>query len=354
MSYDDPRQPVLQFVLFEEEDRRKTNMVALYDLAPRFVFDIRTDVIDPSGGKKVIERIFAFGGKQYKITLKPTRMKGKDGVETDKYLGEREQIVEEVIRKMAASRNRLSLNEGKVRFPFTLHEVRHELRRVKHTYDLDEIKEAITILNEVPIRIESIENKRSPLLAASAFPAMAMRSRDDHETETFVEFNPLVAEAIRTLTYRQVSYELLMEIRDPISRWLYKRLHMEIAHHGTPVHVLTASEIQRDSGMSVWKTSRNALRRVRKAMEVLQKHGVLETIETEDVMQGLKKEDLVFTVQASESFMEEVKGSDLMLQDSRERFQSLGGVYEGEKFSKTNAQEAFNIRKSKKTLIQGR
>ena len=57
----------------------------------------------------------------------------------------------------------------KVRFPFTISEVRSELLRVKHEFKLSDIKEAIVLLNEVRITIEELGN-RSSLLSAAAFP----------------------------------------------------------------------------------------------------------------------------------------------------------------------------------------
>lgn len=314
----------LQLALWTVSDESKTNMVALYDLAPRFVFQLKGEVAQ----KKVIEREFSFAGKRYRITLKPTQIRKDPDNENsvvDRYLGEREQIVEEVIRRIASNRNRLKLlSENKVRFPFTLSEVREELRRVKHSYNLDEIREAITLLNEVRLKIEEVDSKKSPLLSAAAFPVMGMRKRDDGvDRETFVEFNPLVADAIRLLDFQQVSYELLMEIRDPVARWLLKRLHTQISATGEPVQVMLASEIRRDSGMSEWKATRNLLRRVSQAVESLHKLGILETIEAEEHMSGQKKSDITFTMQASAGFMTEIQRSVELARENLKDFESL-------------------------------
>jgi hypothetical protein len=218
-----------------------------------------------------------------------------DQSEVDRYLGEREQIVEEVIRRLASNPNRLTIvGDNKVRFPFTLNEVRSELKRVKHTYSLNEIREAITPLNELRIRIEETDSRKSPLLSAAAFPVMGMRKKgDDGDRETFVEFNPLVADAIRTLAFRQITYEILMEIRDPVARWLLKRLHLEISESGDAVHSMTATDIRRDSGMSEWKTTRNLLRRVSQAVHLLVQKNILDRVEIEEQKNGQRKEDIV-------------------------------------------------------------
>lgn len=315
-----PTQPnsVLQLSLWSALEDSRTNMVALYDLAPRFVYKVKDG---REARQKVIEREFTFANKRYRITLKPTQIqmdpKDKDSV-VDRYLGEREQIVEEVIRRLASKRNRLRLHDNnKLRFVFTIYEVREELARVNHTYSLDEIYQAITLLNEVRLRIEEIGDKSAPLLSAPVFPVMGMRRRGmqgDHDT--FVEFNPMVADAIRMLSFQQVDYELLMRIRDPIARWLLKRLHLQITGSGEPIQQITAMEIQRNSGMSDWKAKRNLLRRITQSVEVLQQNGILEIIDMEEHVHNKRKTDITYTIRATPFFMEEVRYSSELAEEN--------------------------------------
>src|SRR5690349_4112094 len=147
----------LQLALWEVPDPDRSNMVALYDIAPRFCFDTRDG---SEGTRKLIEREFTFGSKRYRITIKPTQMRSSDGFILDRFLGEREQIVEEVIRRIASNRSRLTLHDGiKVLFPFTVSEIREELSRVKHSYSFVEIREAITLLSEVRLVIQDLDAK---------------------------------------------------------------------------------------------------------------------------------------------------------------------------------------------------
>lgn len=332
----------LQLALWEVADQDRTNMVALYDIAPRFNFDTRED---GEGSQKIIERNFTFGEKRFRITLKPTRLKGADGKVVDRYLGEREQIVEEVLRRIASNRSRLKLHEGvKVRFPFTVSEVREELARVKHTFSFNEIREAITLLSEVRLVIQDLDGPGSPVLSSAAFPVMGLRQKGD-DFDSFVEFNPLVADAIRLLDFTQVDYETLMEIRDPVARWLLKRLHNEIAVTRQPVQQLTATDIRRDSGMPEWKTTRNLLQRVRKAVDVLVQKGVFDNVDAEDVMEGQRKVDIVFTVSASPDFMAKVHASNRLARENIEDFQRIaGGPGASEGFARVGPAEVFRIR----------
>lgn len=343
-----PGAPIpLQLALWEVPEPDRTNMVALYDIAPRFCFDTRDG---GEGSRKLIEREFTFAAKRYKITLKPTQVRTSDGTIVDRYLGEREQIVEEVIRRIAGNRSRLRLHDGvKVRFPFTVSEIRDELSRVRHSYSFVEIREAITLLNEVRLVIQDLDAKGSPVLSSAAFPVMGLRRKRD-DFDSFVEFNPLVADAIRLLDFMQVDYETLMELRDPVARWLLKRLHNEIAVARQPVQQMTATGIRRDSGMPEWKTTRNLLRRVSQSVEVLRDLGVLDKVDAEEVMEGQRKVDIVFTVSASPDFMAKVHASRRIARANREDFARItGGRASQDGFASAAPAEVFRLRDARRS-----
>ncbi len=355
MSKPDPRRSPgapfpLQLALWEVPEPDRTNMVALYDIAPRFCFDTRDG---GEGSRKLIEREFTFGANHYRITLKPTQVRTSDGTIVDRYLGEREQIVEEVIRRIAGNRSRLRLHDGvKVRFPFTVSEIRDELSRVRHSYSFTEIREAITLLNEVRLVIQDLDAKGSPVLSSAAFPVMGLRRKGD-DFDSFVEFNPLVADAIRLLDFMQVDYETLMELRDPVARWLLKRLHNEIAVARQPVQQMTATGIRRDSGMPEWKTTRNLLRRVSQSVEVLRDLDVLDKVDAEEVMEGQRKVDIVFTVSASPDFMAKVHASRRIARANREDFSRItGGRTPGAGFAPAAPAEVFRLRDARVSAPQ--
>jgi hypothetical protein len=336
----------LQLVLFEASARDQTNMVALYDVAPRFCFELATGDTVAERRTKIIEREFAFGSRRYRITLKPTRMKTADGGEVDRYLGEREQIVEEVIRRLAADRGRLMLHEQKnVRFAFTVYELREELRRVKHSYSSTEIVEAIVLLQEVRIMIQDLDGKGSPLLHSAAFPEVGFRRRDDDEAETFVEFNSLVAKAIKQLTFQQVDYDTLMEVRDPVARWLLKRLQIQVATTKCPVQRMTAIDIRRDSGMPEWKKTRDMFRRVHRAVGVLADVGVIDTMEVKNMKVGRRIADVVFTIAVSPDFMAKVHASNRIARQNFEEFARLTNLAEpSDEFVDVGEAEVYRIR----------
>jgi hypothetical protein len=340
-----------QAVLWEIHDPKRTNMVALYDLAPRFVYDVR-DSSESDGRREAVKREFQHGGKRYRITLKPSQIEGPDGHTRDRFCGEREQIVEEVIRRLASKRGRLTIQSEKVRFTFSVYEVSKELSRIDHTYSNAEIREAITLLNEVRIRIEMLDGPRQPLLSAAAFPVVAMRKGDDDDSETYVEFNPLVADAIRGLNFHQVPYELLMKIKDPVSRWLLKLLQLHIISTGEKIFQMTAKDIRRDSGMPEWKTTRNMLRRLAQSVDVLKQKGVLSDVEERDLKIGKRKDDILFTLVPSPEFLASAAASGALQAENKDTFRRATHGRDPGQFIELPAGAVYQLRQNREQREQ--
>jgi hypothetical protein len=120
----------LQLALFEiDEDGKRKNTIDLYDIAPRFVF--YTSNREAGRYLDAVTREFEHAGKKYVLTLKPARVIRPDGSQVDEFPGEREQIVEEVLRRLAVERGRLELvDHDTVLLRFSLNEIRAELERV--------------------------------------------------------------------------------------------------------------------------------------------------------------------------------------------------------------------------------
>src|SRR4051812_16797194 len=139
-------EPPIQFDFFGLDDPRLTHTIALWDVAPRWVFRHGESLRDGEY-LKTIKRTFVYSGKVYSIALKPARIE-RDGKEIEQYPGEREQLVEEVIRRIAVLRNRLTYNgQDEVGVTFSLYEVRKELERTGHSFSFYEILEALNILH---------------------------------------------------------------------------------------------------------------------------------------------------------------------------------------------------------------
>lgn len=329
-----PRQPhvPLQLILFETqdaEDGRYTNTINLYDIAPRFVF--YTDGRSEGGYLKSIRRDFEHSGTTYKLLLRPGRLVRADGSEREEFPGEREQIVEAVMQRIASDRARLSVQNEKVRLTFSLYEIREELRKVRHLYSLDEIKDALTVLHTAVVEITRVEGKNQTVLSSSSFPVLALRRKDDRES-AFLEFNPLVENAIKNLHYRRINYDWLMRISHPLSRWLYLKLCQGVIDSrggGRPVVSMTAMEIARDGPMSPRNRQRDTLRYVKNAVDVLVREGFLEDLGVDGqqvIKEGRRKADVAFDLMPTLRFLEDIHRAEALVADGKERLREAAGT----------------------------
>ncbi len=329
----------LQLILFETsdtEDARYTNTINLYDIAPRFVF--YTDRRLEGGYLKSVRREFEHAGASYKLLLRPGRLVRADGSEREEFPGEREQIVEAVMQRIASDRARLIVENEKVRLTFSLYEIREELRKVRHLFSLDEIKDALTVLHTATVEITRIEKKSQTVLSSSSFPVLALRRKDEQES-AYLEFNPLVENAIKNLHYRRINYDWLMRISHPLSRWLYLKLCQSITDAGQreerPTVSMTAMEIARDGPMAPRSRPRDTLRYVTNAVDVLVSEGFLENLGADGkrvIKDGRKKADMAFDLMPTRRFIDDIRRADALVADGKERLRAAAGSDRPDRF----------------------
>jgi hypothetical protein len=303
-----------QLLQFENTDPTRTNTIDLWDVAPRGVF--YTSASDREGGKylRTVERDFEHCGKLYRLQIKPARLK-RGGQETEEYPGEREQLVEEVVRRLAQESGRLRLENRDLWMTFSINEITAELARTGHRYSWAEVKEALQILHLSTVEITRVDSDaRSPtsktttMISASAFPQLAFREQGREHSETTVQFNALLTNAIKHLQFLQIDYDTIMSLKGPVPRWLYKRLSHNVFFGGREAHVqvLTASELYRGCGLPPRSRKRDELRKITTAIDALKAAGVISDFETEEINDGIdrrRKDDLVYTVKLSQNFV---------------------------------------------------
>jgi hypothetical protein len=297
------------------DDPRFTNTIDLWDIAPRFVFYTDKDAREAGKYLSSVEREFLHGGKAYRLVLKPARIR-RDGKEIEEYPGEREQLVEEVIRKLAVEPGRLHMRErDQVAMNFSLYEIREELSRRNHSFRTSEIKEALQILRHAEIEISRVDTGNdgaddvTSIVATSTFPQITFKEKGRELSESSIQFNWFVAQALKHLQFRLLNYEVVMNLRDPVARWLYKRLHHTAvsARGGLAVQEITAVEIHRDCGLADRARFRDVLRRIGRSVELLKAEGILTAYDALDVLersQGRpRKADIRYTLRVSDGFL---------------------------------------------------
>jgi hypothetical protein len=319
-----PQLELFDGLLPAEKAHPYSNSFALYDLAPKYVFYAEKR----EAGKylPVVERSFEYADIGYEIQVRPARLK-VDGVECEHYPGEREQVVEEALRRIAIERRRTSMIDESVGLRFSLYELRQELTRVGHAFTIAEIKDAIEVCHLANVSIRKVGASK-PMVSASIFPIRAVNEpQPGGDVISYVTFNPLVTEAIRSLSFRLINYEISMRLRSSVARWLHKRLsHCYVQASVTGGYYnINASTIVRDSGMGAYKRERDAFRTVERAISELKAAGIISTFKTTDIRGPRQRlEEVKYMLFPSSAFAQEMKRANWMQGQVQEKARMTG------------------------------
>ncbi len=323
----------LQFDFFESDDRRITNTIALWDVAPRGVFRTSDDV-RPEKSLKLLKRVFQYGGATYQVSLTPARFE-VGGVEVERYPSEREQLVEEVVRQIAVRKSRLAMDGGQgeigIGVDFSLYEVFKELERTGHKFSYAEIREALHILHKSHVEIVRLIDEngkaRERVVSGTTFPNVVWADRSDPESMTKVTFNWLMSHSVMRLDFRQVDYELLMRMPSPVERWLYRCINHDVLFfkHSGREHTIRATEVVDGSGLVRRRRFRDSVTRVAEALGWLQRENLIDGFTNTGVFEGRKKVDAEFTLTVSDALWRDMGRSDEVASQNRRDFEIVAG-----------------------------
>ena len=237
------------FKLIGEEKADYSQTIELYEVLPKYYYGnvnrINEKFLDE------IQREFVFRGKKYFLKLVPALIENSKGEEKAYYPSQREEIVEDALRKVAIEKSGVYIDGG-AGVQFTLYEIEKELKKRGHGYSKSQIKEAIRICHNTSIEIKSEDGKDE--LSFHVFEAIGFSSRnlkDKENRKAFVKFNSLVTKSINEGTFRLFNYKKCMSLKNMLSRWMFKRIshHFLQASSSNPYEIKLTTII-RDSGMA--------------------------------------------------------------------------------------------------------
>jgi hypothetical protein len=279
-----------------------SHSIELYDALPKYVW--RT--VERIEGKFLlpIERKFVYRNCRYTVALTPARIKDETGVYRDHFPSQREELVEDALRKLSSDGHGVYLQakSGDEHFQhpmasvvFTLYELRQELKRMGHGYDINEIKEALNICAGTGIRVTS--ETGAEVVFSHLFETLGLQNREEtgngKGTRCFVRFNLLVTQSIKQKTFRLLNYTKCMSYRRVLSRWFHKRMsHLYRQANIANPYTIKLTTIIRDSGIQV-KRLRKALEKVVEALEELQNNDVLFWYKVEKEMDPKRNNKLI-------------------------------------------------------------
>lgn len=293
-----------------------SNSIELYDTMPKYYMG----GAEREKGKTVeslpiFNRDFQHRGKEYQLEVAPASIQDKKSGKTISYYpSQREELVEEAIRKIA-TRGRLRQFDGeeegrgiKMGVGFTYYELQKELRGMKHGYAIDEIKMAIEILGKANLTYFSKDGNEIGI-TSNYFSFVGRETKEmGGKEKVLVMFHPLVANSINHGTFRLFNYDKLMRMKMQLARYIHKRIsHMFSQATVNNPYEIKLSTIVRDSGMKNYKTIGERKRRVGKALKELIEHKVINSVSEEPIKNNNKTVDILYSLYMSEEFVADAK-----------------------------------------------
>ncbi|MEW6738219.1 MAG: hypothetical protein AB1489_43500, partial [Acidobacteriota bacterium] len=303
----------VQLLLFEmigPEERKYSNTIELYDAIPKYHWGN----VERINGEflRSFERPFEFRGIKYRVKIRPARLDDKDGTDRDYYPSEREELVEDALRKLACDGKGLFLDD-QAGVIFSLYELQQELARMGHTYSIAQIKDALLICAKTHMEVTTDDG--AAVVISSLFETLGLNTREDwkehgKKAKAFVRFNILVTNSIKNRTFRQLNYDKCMSYRRVISRRLHKRLsHHYIQANMVNTYEILLSTIIRDFGIKAYADIRNNLREVKLALEEMKIKEVLSDYKVEKIFAPERKNRIIdakFILSAHSRFISEM------------------------------------------------
>lgn len=312
-KHSEPKQ--LELFLLEKPDERKySNTIELYDALPKYFV--------PNGRSKenkipdIITRIFEFKGKLYELKIIPATIETKTGSAMRCYPGEREEIIEDVLRKFACEQKSPFLDDIPS-VKFAISQIRKHLKTIKHNLAHAEIVQALEICVGTTLKIRALDGSES--YHTHMFQSLYLATKEETRTtgsegKNFVRLNELVANSIRRNTFRRLNYECLMSFKNSLARRLYKRLsHLYTYADGLEPensYSLLLSTILRDFGLKEFARVRDNIRIIKKAFDELIEKGVIASYAIEKASNPQMEGDVKFILKSSYHFGSDMKGAN--------------------------------------------
>lgn len=301
-----------------------SNVFDLWDGIPRYsISRQQQDKWRKAGAFPQLHEIdFYYRGRELKATIQPAWIKDKDGTITGYYPSANEELIEDVLRKLATSQNSGYFNSKERRsgVVFTLYMVRKELESRGHGRTYKEINLSLEIMARSIIITSTADGQEGEFTSNSLYlnnlyRVSKTKLAEDPEAKWFVDFHPFASRAMDDMTYRQFNYARLMSHRTQLARWLNKVLCLKYlnASFVYPFEMRLSTIVRDSKLLDGYKQLRQAVVAVDLAFEELQACDppLLRSRPERNVVLGHrgKLEDVIYTLYPSREFIAEVKAA---------------------------------------------
>lgn len=322
--------------IFESKRDKYSGTVELYDILPKYFHDDVEPLRIKGKYLDIVKRDFVYKKQGMVLKLTPASLEQKDGSTKAFFPTQREEIIEDVLRKFATDSNRNEFLDDRLSVRFTLYDLWKELKKIKHEYNYSQIREALEILNKTNLEIKT-ENEEITF-SSNMFESFGIVNKnkeeidfdDDSDNEKkrenasknivyFVRFNSLVSNSIKDKSWRIINYDQCMQYKRAVSRWLHKRIsHLFLARKIELPYNILLSTIIRDSGMTKYARITDNMIQVQKCLAEMISIGSIDRYVMEKIYSEERKnklEDVKFLIYVSHTFFDDMKLNSIALNE---------------------------------------
>ncbi len=203
-----------------------SNVFDLWDSIPRYVVSRQQqDKWRKAGAFPQLHNIlFHYRGRELKATIQPAWIQADDGTITGYYPSANEELIEDVLRKIATDQDKgyYSQMDQRSGVVFTLYMVRKELEKRGHGRTYKEISLSLEIMARSVIVTSMADGNdgeftSNSLYLNNLFRVSKIKLAEDPEAKWFADFHPFASRALDDLTYRQFNYARLMSLKSQLA-----------------------------------------------------------------------------------------------------------------------------------------
>jgi hypothetical protein len=325
-NFANPQMELFRGLLCNTETERDSlsNVFDLWDSIPRYVVSRQQQQKWRKAETFPLlhEVPFHYRRRELTATIQPAAVKDRDGTIRSYFPSANEELIEDVLRKIAADQNNgyYDHKDRRSGVAFTLHMVRKELERRGHGRTYGEITLSLEIMSSAVIRTSTTDGKAGKFTSKSLylnnlFRVSKGRLAEDPDAKWFADFHPFASRALDELTYRQFNYARLMSHKTQLARWLNKVLSLKYLN-ASFLHPfeIRFSTITRDSCLlNGYAVVRLAVAAVDSAFAELHncQPPLLGCPPEKKLVQGARGKivDVVYTLHPAREFVTEVKAA---------------------------------------------
>lgn len=264
---------------------------------------------------------YTYKGILYSVKIQPVMIEQKDGSYQVCFPSVTEELVEEVLKKFLSDQRYGLHNSQDVKtwVFFSLSMLQRELAMRGHSRNLIQIKRAINIISSC---ILTLYKEGKEIWRGSFLQDLVTITRNKYlentDAQHIARLPFFISCAINQLEYRQFNYNLLMNFREQLTRWIYKRLvhRYRQANFMNNYHFMY-SNFEHDSGFLQQSRSNDNRRKVIAALNELISCNVLLSYETNVRKEGRRVVDVKYVVRPHPNFINEQKAANKRERNNR-------------------------------------